>query len=409
MGDVGALARQSLIQGLRGFASRSSGSSGAWRCRALLRCGVQPDPAGAAGVADPAVPPEPDGSDKRRRSTWNNLPNNAGPLWCPAAPLARRHATPRARLDVFGPQYCHTWSASPAAFLRAEPGSRAACRASYAVRAAARPALVHKHPWARRSCASSEQKGSAQNRLGHGRGRPDQWSVGAGGFTPLPKERKQPMDSPPHQLHRDLFCTREKWERYAGQLAARVDWDGVYTYAAELYRWSARMSLIAPSDRDALGSRHILRALAPLPLLLALPHGSIADVGSGAGLPGIPLALALPDARLFLIESRRRRVSFLRHMKRLLALDHLQVIHCRVEDCPLGDATVDCIITRAVAPDAGLVAATSRLLCPHGTILHYVDSRRPRPPRASLLWRGRTGPDCDFPVMEGNVRTDLPQ
>jgi len=88
-------------------------------------------------------------------------------------------------------------------------------------------------------------------------------------------------------------------------------------FSSELARWGARMNLVGSTDSDAI-RRHVedsLAAAAHLP-----PEAAVVDLGSGAGFPGIPLAIARPDLRLTLVEIREKRVAFLRHVARELAL-----------------------------------------------------------------------------------------
>jgi 16S rRNA (guanine527-N7)-methyltransferase len=88
-------------------------------------------------------------------------------------------------------------------------------------------------------------------------------------------------------------------------------------FAAELARWGARMNLVGSTDRDAI-RRHIADSLAATD---HLPRDAVVvDLGSGAGFPGIPLAIARPDLRLTLVEIRAKRIAFLRHVVRELAL-----------------------------------------------------------------------------------------
>jgi 16S rRNA (guanine527-N7)-methyltransferase len=88
-------------------------------------------------------------------------------------------------------------------------------------------------------------------------------------------------------------------------------------FSAELARWGARMNLVGSTDRDAI-RRHIEDSLAAADYLPQ--KAAVVDLGSGAGFPGIPLALARPDLRFTLVEIREKRVAFLRHVARELAL-----------------------------------------------------------------------------------------
>jgi len=109
--------------------------------------------------------------------------------------------------------------------------------------------------------------------------------------------------------------------------------------------------MIGPHEADRLWSRHILNSAAIASLI---PNGAnVVDVGSGAGLPGIPLALARPDLRMCLLDSLLRRVNFLELAVDELGLaDRVTVVRARAEQCT---QSYDVVVARAVAPLTRLV------------------------------------------------------
>jgi 16S rRNA (guanine527-N7)-methyltransferase len=100
-------------------------------------------------------------------------------------------------------------------------------------------------------------------------------------------------------------------------------------YADLIAVWSPKVNLISCRDGRELVERHLLDALAMT--TLPPPGSSLVDLGSGAGLPGIPLAIVRPDLAVTLVESRRRRASFLREVRRKLALSNVRVLEERAE------------------------------------------------------------------------------
>lgn len=114
-------------------------------------------------------------------------------------------------------------------------------------------------------------------------------------------------------------------------------------FAAELARWGARMNLVGSTAADAI-ARHFEDSLAAAPHLPA--NATVVDLGSGAGFPGIPLALARPDLRFTLVEIREKRLAFLRHVARELALA-IEVRATSIEATPGLD--FDFALLRAVA------------------------------------------------------------
>jgi 16S rRNA (guanine527-N7)-methyltransferase len=101
------------------------------------------------------------------------------------------------------------------------------------------------------------------------------------------------------------------------------------TYIEELLRWSPKIDLISQTDPTEVIRKHILDALAVVP---HIPEGAaVLDLGSGAGLPGIPLAILLTKSPITLLEARRKRVSFLKTVARDLQLGNLSICEGRAE------------------------------------------------------------------------------
>jgi 16S rRNA (guanine527-N7)-methyltransferase len=184
----------------------------------------------------------------------------------------------------------------------------------------------------------------------------------------------------------------------------RHDWERLETFARELQRWSGRMSLISAADQGHLVERHIVPSLAAIPLLQAVCHRTIIDFGSGAGLPGIPLAVSLPASHFYLVESRRRRVSFLRHVARTLNLRNVTVAHARIDDWAGPTRPADGLITRAARTDDAMPTELQRFLAPHAMVIHYVDSRSEHRAGDGFLWRGHPM-DRHQAMLECNLPT----
>lgn len=144
------------------------------------------------------------------------------------------------------------------------------------------------------------------------------------------------------------------------------------TYLAELELWNPRLGLVK-AEGDELIVRHILDSLGGLALVRSLPHATVADVGSGAGLPGIPLALFLDDARFALIERSGRRVSFLRNATLLCDLaPRVEVIESDLERV---DRQFEVVVLRALAPLPEVVGPLLRLVKAGGSLVAYKGRR----------------------------------
>lgn len=101
-------------------------------------------------------------------------------------------------------------------------------------------------------------------------------------------------------------------------------------YYRELILWSEKMNLVSIHAPDEMIIKHFIDSLTPVPYIDAR-EGRLLDIGSGAGFPGIPLKIALPDLSLFLMEASRKKSSFLKHITRCLHLSQTTVLHTRVE------------------------------------------------------------------------------
>lgn len=104
--------------------------------------------------------------------------------------------------------------------------------------------------------------------------------------------------------------------------------DGLLTYMVLLKEWSGTYNLVAPRERDFLLARHVLDSLSISPFLQA---GSLLDVGTGAGLPGLPLAIIRPEMKVTLLDSAGKKIRFIRHVGRTLKLSNIQPLNQRVE------------------------------------------------------------------------------
>jgi len=105
--------------------------------------------------------------------------------------------------------------------------------------------------------------------------------------------------------------------------------DGLLDYLGELHKWNRVYNLTAVREPREMVARHLLDSLSLLPFLSG---DSLLDVGTGAGLPGVPLALARPDLRVDLLDASAKRTRFLTHLCSRLPLANARVLRSRVED-----------------------------------------------------------------------------
>jgi 16S rRNA (guanine527-N7)-methyltransferase len=130
-------------------------------------------------------------------------------------------------------------------------------------------------------------------------------------------------------------------------------------YIAEIERWNPRFGLVKYDGRQELIVKHVLDSLSAWTALreAASGAGAVLDVGSGAGFPGIPLAIALPDITFTLLERMARRAAFLETCAILLGLSRVKVIQ---SDLAVMTGEFDVVTCRAVAPLARLLEDIGR-------------------------------------------------
>jgi 16S rRNA (guanine527-N7)-methyltransferase len=149
-------------------------------------------------------------------------------------------------------------------------------------------------------------------------------------------------------------------------------------YAAQLLEWNARINLISRKDQEQLWRNHLLHSLAALTHLPMPQKGRIVDIGSGGGLPGIPLAVMLPGVRFLLVDSVGKKIRAVGEMAATLGLENVHVIHGRVEDdVVLRDhaGKADVVTARAVTRLEALVRWARPLLRASG-------------PKRLIVWKG---------------------
>jgi len=137
-------------------------------------------------------------------------------------------------------------------------------------------------------------------------------------------------------------------------------------FAADLAQHGELLGLIGPLELPRLWSRHVLNSAVVAPYVR--DNGRVADIGSGAGLPGLVLAIARPDARFVLIEPMERRCGWLRAEADRLGLENVDVVRSRAEEA-LSHGPFDQVTARAVSALRSLIPITAPLVRPGGELI----------------------------------------
>jgi len=150
-----------------------------------------------------------------------------------------------------------------------------------------------------------------------------------------------------------------------GLALAPAQVEALLTLVTELSEWNTRVNLTAIDDPAEVVDKHLLDSLAVLPYLTGL---TVADVGSGAGFPGLPLAIADLDRRYTLIESTGKKATFLRHACTMLRLPNVEVVQERAEAMK-PKKPFDTIVARALGSLAEFVRVAGHLAARGGRLL----------------------------------------
>ncbi|MEE9913842.1 MAG: 16S rRNA (guanine(527)-N(7))-methyltransferase RsmG [Deltaproteobacteria bacterium] len=142
-------------------------------------------------------------------------------------------------------------------------------------------------------------------------------------------------------------------------------------YQSELRLWNSKTNLISENTAGEIVTRHFLDSLTAARYIIH-DNARIVDIGCGAGFPGIPLKIALPSLKLYLLETNRKKVSFLKHIIRLLSLESTVTLHDRTENIIRTDTwrgAFDIVISRASLKLPDLLPLSNYFLAPGGLLI----------------------------------------
>jgi 16S rRNA (guanine527-N7)-methyltransferase len=145
-------------------------------------------------------------------------------------------------------------------------------------------------------------------------------------------------------------------------------------YMTLLQQWGKKINLTTRLDSEEIIVYHFLDSLAGVPIVASFPHGRMVDLGSGAGLPSLPLKFALPGLNLVLIDSIRKKVAFCQAVVRSVGAAGVSVIWGRGEDFgsrPEHSRGYDWAVSRALGRSADVAGMALPFLAPGGSLILY--------------------------------------
>ncbi|MCG2759941.1 MAG: 16S rRNA (guanine(527)-N(7))-methyltransferase RsmG [Candidatus Delongbacteria bacterium] len=138
-------------------------------------------------------------------------------------------------------------------------------------------------------------------------------------------------------------------------------------HAGELIKWNSKTNLTAITDPFEVAVKHFLDSLAPARIIP--PGSSMLDMGSGGGFPGIPLKIILPSLSVSLVDSSRKKVSFLKHVIRTLGLEGINAFQARVENLSENKERFDVVICRAFSSLDKFIESALPVLAENGIMI----------------------------------------
>ncbi len=146
----------------------------------------------------------------------------------------------------------------------------------------------------------------------------------------------------------------------------------ILDYITLIEKWNSKLGLISYKDKNELLVKHIMDALSVEEILkFKADDNLIVDLGTGCGLPGIPLSIVYSDKRFYLVESRRKYIMFLKKTVEELELNNVKIFYNRLENIEEMKGKVDIILCRAVGSIENVIKSSKDALKKGGRIIMY--------------------------------------
>ncbi len=173
----------------------------------------------------------------------------------------------------------------------------------------------------------------------------------------------------PHQLLKEIFDKAELPIVFDNEMEEKF-----CIYLRELLKWNKRINLTSIKNDTEIIEKLFLDSVFFIKFFDIEPVSACLDIGSGAGFPGIPIRIITNGLNLFLLEAKKKKVSFLKHISRVLSLGKIYVISKRLEEISNDEKFVErfeLIITRAVSPSPKLIMDSYKLLSKNGVLIYF--------------------------------------
>ena len=172
---------------------------------------------------------------------------------------------------------------------------------------------------------------------------------------------------------------------YGATASARLC-DQIRIYVDLLLRWNQRTSLTTVTDPEGIVRFHFGESLLAV-TAVPIRHGRLADVGSGAGFPAVPIRMVSEDLNVILIESNQKKATFLSEIVRELQLANVDVRRSRMEEIDFSRDTVDFVTARAIGIDDEFLDWSRMALNPDGSVVLWLGEESAREVSRDASWK----------------------
>jgi 16S rRNA (guanine527-N7)-methyltransferase len=172
---------------------------------------------------------------------------------------------------------------------------------------------------------------------------------------------------------------------YGATTSARLC-DQIRIYVDLLLRWNQRTSLTTVTDPEGIVRFHFGESLLAV-TAVPIRHGRLADVGSGAGFPAVPIRMVSEDLNVILIESNQKKATFLSEIVRELQLANVDVRRSRMEEIDFSRDTVDFVTARAIGIDDEFLDWSRKALNPDGSVVLWLGEESAREVSLDASWK----------------------